>query len=1003
MLKLRAALGQAQGGPSQTSAFKSLELAFSSQQKEISQMLSDLQGFALLAMQVALSFKTFALEVERLGLTTSSECSDGANALRRSAEELWGRWKFKPCPPPVKRFPVSTGRRHVPHERVKKLWRVAAAFVQRFISMKGSSRLKPNERVIALRVKELCDQYTSDFDNSEIGVYEAIALAARRCEVEAKVHELTRSDLHQHTRPPATHASATAKRMHRSHRLHAGHPPSSPGDETLEEEMRKLYDQAFKAAGGQQAAEARFNEVNMMIGKFRRGRVQQDAGFEIMGLDALYKVNRLWLDKFQDEVTSLAARTKGSAIVPPLKGYDRARAKVMTKYGNDTSCVTDVMRASLIYNTIDDLYDALVLILKEYMHGGRYDLRLVEVNDRFQHCKDGYRDVSLLLEVNGLVAEVQLHVKEILEAKKSGGHSHYRLQRMVNELLFEVCVRNSERDVVALLRECKNAAQGTRDKNGRGAIHYACQHDSVISTRLLLQHRADPWLEDDQGILPFELALKSAAFDCLELILGRMTQETPKNRNVLLRISQNAMPWWCDNALRTRMAGAVASIERWIQAGSGMLQVLQRYHGEAPLQELIKASLKHNEVERVQTYLQTGLDVKCSGKQDSLADLAARAGQIEMVKMLQVFARMGRRCCQLNKESGHGHLRAAALKEDSNYATAALIAGAHPDHESAKCPGKRTPLMAFAAAGDLDMCKLLVEYHAQVHWLDSFFCSALHYARALEHFVVVEYLKSLKVPVEAPLRKITHQRDVLNYLQQAIHEGCCGAVTRAAIAIANLGDLQELLAERVGPFKLSLLHISVQALNIDPAGQVLKALLILKADPHCEPFSSDNNLLRIVASKGNSRVYSALVKAAYEHPVEAPEELETLINETRTYLDRHQERAEALMLQRANRDPDTIMWLEIGFAAFRQCLLFSRLGSKRFSEDPWLTIVEGLKATHRREGDTVLSVISPKLSVKVPHEAPKPEPAALSPKLPIKQPFSAEKHRAAASRKKASS
>eukprot|EP00971_Amphidinium_carterae_P109723 2173480-Amphidinium_carterae.1 len=39
--------------------------------------------------------------------------------------------------------------------------------------------------------------------------------------------------------------------------------------------------------------------------------------------------------------------------------------------------------------------------------------------------------------------------------------------RLVNELLFEACVRNSERDVIDLTRAFKVCAAEVRDKNGR--------------------------------------------------------------------------------------------------------------------------------------------------------------------------------------------------------------------------------------------------------------------------------------------------------------------------------------------------------------------------------------------------------------------------------------------------------------------------------------------------------------------------------------------------------
>lgn len=51
-------------------------------------------------------------------------------------------------------------------------------------------------------------------------------------------------------------------------------------------------------------------------------------------------------------MNQLAMYTRATPLLAPLKGYERARAKVLTRYGSDASCLTDVMRASLVYATI---------------------------------------------------------------------------------------------------------------------------------------------------------------------------------------------------------------------------------------------------------------------------------------------------------------------------------------------------------------------------------------------------------------------------------------------------------------------------------------------------------------------------------------------------------------------------------------------------------------------------------------------------------------------------
>eukprot|EP00971_Amphidinium_carterae_P114359 2265670-Amphidinium_carterae.2 len=209
----------------------------------------------------------------------------------------------------------------------------------------------------------------------------------------------------------------------------------------LEDSMAHDYDKGFEMAGGQAVAEKFFPEVNSVLRTLRRlrgtHRFKQDVGYEILGLDQLYETVARTNSKLIHEVSRLGKETGGHAICPNLKGRSRARAKMLTKYGNDPACLTDLMRASITYPRVSDLYKALIAIVQEDLNCGRRDFFILEVNDRFQNAKDGYRDISMLVDVDGVVGEVQLHVQSVLNAKKSKGHNTYKKQRLINESLFE--------------------------------------------------------------------------------------------------------------------------------------------------------------------------------------------------------------------------------------------------------------------------------------------------------------------------------------------------------------------------------------------------------------------------------------------------------------------------------------------------------------------------------------------------------------------------------------
>ena len=137
---------------------------------------------------------------------------------------------------------------------------------------------------------------------------------------------------------------------------------------------------------------------------------------------------------------TVAADTDGRAVWPPadehgstLKGRERAEEKIehtLTPEGNpDVTALTDISRASLRYEKIGEVYAALDRIRKDK------SVEIVRFTDRFQKpIPGGYRDINLLLRMgNGHIAELQLHIGEIMDIKYKHGHILYEGLRVIEE------------------------------------------------------------------------------------------------------------------------------------------------------------------------------------------------------------------------------------------------------------------------------------------------------------------------------------------------------------------------------------------------------------------------------------------------------------------------------------------------------------------------------------------------------------------------------------------
>ncbi|CAK0909862.1 unnamed protein product, partial [Prorocentrum cordatum] len=584
--------------------------------------------------------------------------------------------------------------------------------------------------------------------------------------------------------------------------------------------MLKQYDAAFQSAGGQEKAEPYFDRVNRLCRLLREARPiergRQDCSYEILGMSALYSATATPQLKLMREVRRIALESGGAALCPDLKGRDRARAKALTKYGNDTACLTDLMRASIVYPDIDSLYEAFVDILDDDLHRYRTDWHLVEVTDRFQKVRDGYRDISMLFRADGMVGEVQLHVENIVNAKKGGGHAHYRKQRLVNELMFEACVLNFEVQVMKLASEFHSCAATVCDKNGRTAFHYSCQHGSNNAVRVLLVNKADPWKADSGGLLPFELAMVGGHFETMELVLNAMKEAQPCDPRQATRLVENGFLVWVDrrihddgqhaaprprasNPALALIAGVTKEPQQgstrasWVRVGKLLMEVITEHKARKHLDTWFTKNAAAGNTLQVLATLEAGFDTWVKPGTPSAMDRAIEGGHVELVTKLGEWleGNPGVRCLHVSsRESVHSHLKRAAQLADPAVATAALAARADPSHTKARAAGWRTPLMAFAAAGDLVMCKRLIEFRAQAAGYDGHGCSALDYARSLEQRHVEEYLKELDSFPEMPFRKASERggREPLDlgmYVCGAVHDGCCGAISRVSTALAG--------------------------------------------------------------------------------------------------------------------------------------------------------------------------------------------------------------------------
>jgi len=139
----------------------------------------------------------------------------------------------------------------------------------------------------------------------------------------------------------------------------------------------------------------------------------------------LYEQAAVAKEEFDPIVSNIASATNGAAKIPKLKDQNTAVGKSEGEYGGDHSRLVDICRASIIYNSYKDLMEGL---------GKSKDtLNLVREKDRFaKPTPAGYRDILLNVKLsNGHIAELQLHLQQIMDVKNGVGHKLYEEVRLI--------------------------------------------------------------------------------------------------------------------------------------------------------------------------------------------------------------------------------------------------------------------------------------------------------------------------------------------------------------------------------------------------------------------------------------------------------------------------------------------------------------------------------------------------------------------------------------------
>ncbi|EAS66347.1 phosphoribosylglycinamide formyltransferase [Photobacterium angustum] len=143
----------------------------------------------------------------------------------------------------------------------------------------------------------------------------------------------------------------------------------------------------------------------------------------------LYQASTQAQAELANLMRSISLVSSTEALVPAVKSMARAQHKIETELNGQTNKITDIARASLVANDVSSLVQSFELLSKE--------ATIVGVKNRFKKpTASGYRDLNVLVELpqSKIIAEVQLHLKDISDVKNGKEHDIYEQIQKIERL-----------------------------------------------------------------------------------------------------------------------------------------------------------------------------------------------------------------------------------------------------------------------------------------------------------------------------------------------------------------------------------------------------------------------------------------------------------------------------------------------------------------------------------------------------------------------------------------
>jgi len=128
---------------------------------------------------------------------------------------------------------------------------------------------------------------------------------------------------------------------------------------------------------------------------------------------------------FDKILKKIAKENHADALIVSLKSRKRSIEKAIVDYDGDIKKVKDILRGSIVsrvYGRIDNIVQDI-----------KKNFDVIRIKDRFKSPRENeYRDLLINVKINDVIAEIQVHIKELLKVKNYINHLFYEIARTIN-------------------------------------------------------------------------------------------------------------------------------------------------------------------------------------------------------------------------------------------------------------------------------------------------------------------------------------------------------------------------------------------------------------------------------------------------------------------------------------------------------------------------------------------------------------------------------------------